>query len=249
MTAFRRWAVNRADLICGALILVVLTAAVCWLVVSEYGQQLLSIRKGLVAAILTGWGTLSLALIGGAIKITSARQGLISLFSSEIKAIQYGLSCMDMFAFWKSLYADPSKGAVGFADTPRDEQYFEIFHSVADNIGNLHPQVVEPIVRFYTYLKMSRDAAAALRGWKEQSDMEIRRLHVRYVVSLLALSMLWGFVALWLMGYKARVQEQDLLQQINVTYDGVLGPDKFNQLWADHVKKAELEQFFSYRGS
>ena len=55
-------------------------------------------------------------------------------------------------------------------------------------------EYVDAIVRFYTYLKMSRDAAAALHSWKDQKDPAIRQVHVVYVIQLLTLSMLWGFV-------------------------------------------------------
>jgi hypothetical protein len=248
MSTFRRWALNRADLILGILVLVTLTIVVCGLLGFPNGQQLLSndpeTRKGITVAILAGWGTISLACIGGAVKITAARQGLISLLSSEIKAIQYGLARLDMFTFWKSLYDNPEMGAIGFADAPRDENYFEIFHSVSNNIGNLHPQVVESIVRFYTYLKMSRDAAAALRSWKEQTDPAVRRLHVRYVVNLLGLSMLWGFVALWFMGFRAKAHDTSFLLELRVAYDAVIGADQFDQLWAEHVRKPALEGFF-----
>lgn len=248
ITAFRRLAINRADFVLGIFSLVSLTAMFCLLLGTEMGQQHLprepEIRKGVTAAIFAGWVTIFLACLGGAIKITAARQGLVRLLSSEIKAIQYGLARMQMFDFWKSAYQNPEQGATGFADVPREEQYFEIFHSVSSNIGNLHPLVVESIVRFYTYLKMSRDAAASLHSWDKQTDPAIRCVHVRYVVNLLGLSMLWGFVALWFMGFRANAQERDLRQQLERAYVAVIGAHEFNQLWAEHIRKDALEKFF-----
>jgi hypothetical protein len=246
----RRWALNRSDLILGALSLAFLTIMVIFLLAGHnFKIDVLpndpETRKGFQAAILAAWGTVALACIGGAVKITAARQSLISLFSSEIKAIQYGLVCMDMFDFWRKVFDEPDKGTVGFADVPREEKYFEIFHTVSRNIGNLHPQAVEAIVRFYTYLKMSRDAAAALKSWKEEPDLEVRRLHVRYVVRLLSLSMLWGFIALWFMGLRAKGQERELLDQLESAYNAVMEPGRFTALWVDHIGREALEGFFA----
>jgi len=82
------------------------------------------------------------------------------------------------------VFENPGTGGFGFADVPRDEDYFQAFHSLSDNIGNLHPRTVEALVRFYTYLKMSRDAAAALHSWREQTNPKVRQMHVVYVVRL-----------------------------------------------------------------
>jgi hypothetical protein len=103
-----------------------------------------------------------------------------------------------MFDFWALVHAHAELGPAGFADVPREENYFALFHGVIGNVANLHPRVVEAIVRYYTYLKMSRDAAGALKSWdKGVTQPELRQLHVTYVVQLLSLSCLWGFVALW----------------------------------------------------
>jgi hypothetical protein len=243
----RRWALNRADLILGLLSLAVLTSLLCTLVIAGNERFLPKdpeSRKALITALVAGWVAISLAALGGAIKITAARQSLISVISSEIKAIQYGLARMDMFKFWTVVFSDPEKGAIGFADVPREERYFELFHSVSQNIGNLHPRVAESIVRFYTYFKMSRDAAAALKSWKEQTDPKIRQLHVMYVVNLLGLSMLWGFVALWFMGFRANKQDRDFLMDLKTAYVAVIGENKYEELWREHIRRDALEQFF-----
>jgi hypothetical protein len=252
MRFFRRWALNRADLILGLASVFIMTLIASIPVASEYVRHLLfeptENAKGLAAALLAGWVAIFLACLGGAVRITSARQSLISLLSSEIKAIQYGLQKMDMFEFWASVFEHPEIGAVGFADVPREESYFEIFHSVSDNIGNLHPNVVESIVRFYTYLKMSRDAAAVLKSWHEQTDPEIRRLHIKYVVNLLSLSMLWGFVALWTMGIEVSEQEEQLRRKMENTYNTVFGIGEFEKLLFEHVRSAALKTFFTAEG-
>src|SRR5215203_4376777 len=223
MRVQRRWALNRADLMLGMVAATLGTIAAVYLALrlsspvpslTPPSQTASSAptANAVAVAVLTAWLAILLACIGGVLKITSTRQNLISLFASEIRAIQYGLTIMKMFDFWCALHSAPQGGPVGFADTPRKEDYFSLFHGVGNNIGNLHPYVVEAVVRFYTYLKMSRDGAAALHGWKEKTDLSIRQADVKHVISLLTHSMLWGFIALDLMGFKARKQDRELLQ-------------------------------------
>jgi hypothetical protein len=247
MILVRRWALNRADLMLGLSSLGILSVLLGVLIIDGSDRFLPpdgDIRKGVTTALVAGWIAIALACLGGAIKITAARQSLNSVISSEIRAIQYGLAQMDMFKFWATVFSDPEKGAIGFADVPRDESYFELFHSVSQNIGNLHPRVAESIVRFYTYLKMSRDAAAALNSWKQQRNSNIRRLHVTYVVDLLGLSMLWGFIALWFMGYRATMQDREFLNELKSAYIAVIGEKKYEELWNEHIRRDALELFF-----
>jgi hypothetical protein len=143
-----------------------------------------------------------------------------------------------------AVYTHPEFGALGFADTPRDEDYFQLFHSVAQNVGNLHPRTVEAVVRFYSYLKMSRDAAAALYFWKEVTAPKLRRLHVEYVIRLLSLSMLWRFFALWCMGSRCQQQDRQLMEKTRAAYDQTLGGG-FNGFFADHPRHQLLENFFN----
>jgi hypothetical protein len=243
----RRWALNRADLILGLTLVLIITVMGSTALLSERVQSLLPKdgTKGFVAALFAGWVAILLASLGGAIKITSARQSLISLLSSEIKAIQFGLQKMDMFEFWTDLFRHPQKGAVGFADAPREEKYFEIFHKVSDNIGNLHPSVAEAIVRFYTYLKMSRDAASALKTWEKQKNPEIRREQTKYVMSLLTLSMSWGFVALWMMGMKASYSEIALRKAMQLAYDTVFKQGAYEIFENEPVRRAAILAFFA----
>ena len=246
MKIFRRLALNRIDLIAGVIAIAIVIAAgiVTWTIPESVNAKSVVSDKGLAAALLGGWVAILLAMIGGAIKITSTRQSLIRLFVSEIKALQFGLSNMEMFKSWCELYEKPERGPTGFADAPRQENYFQYFDALGDNIGNLHPSVVEAIVRFYTYLKMSRDAAAKLHGWDHVQDLTERRVQVRQVVNLLTQSMLWGFIALWFMGFEAGEQERDFLRKIEVTFDAVFGADATKTLREHHVRQAALERFF-----
>jgi hypothetical protein len=240
MRSMRKFALNRWDLALGVLALLVISSGAVWTIVFQIQDD----DWTTAVAILAGLITILVAGIGAAIKITTRRRNLISLFSSEIKAIQYGLSTMDMFGFWTKVHAHPEKAGFGFADVPRAEDYFATYHSVSDNIGDLHPTITESVVRFYTYLKMSRDAAAALHAWATQTDLSVRRMDVEYVVQLLALSMLWGFVALRCMGFEALPQDQEFLGKIWTGYDAVIGTGKFQELRRGHSRSTWLAEFF-----
>jgi hypothetical protein len=238
---YRRMALNRLDLGLGVFVFIAGTPIVVWLLWAplKQGQS-----DSIAAAALTGWIVILLACLGGAAKITLTRQTIISLFASEIRAIQYGLAMMDMFAFWAALYKAPQQGQIGFADKPRAEQYFETFHSVGSNVGNLHPDAVEAIVRFYTYLKMSRDAAAGLANWATKTDLKGRQDDVRHVITILAQSMLWGFVALYQMGFRANEQDKQLRITLASSYDKIREPDSFAQLEMAHVRSRAIQAFF-----
>jgi hypothetical protein len=247
MKTMRVWAINRADFVFGVLISAALGTLIVLLVSSGHFRNLLfsdpSLQKSTTSAVTAALGTLLLAIVAGIVKVTSARQSLTSLMTSEIRAIQYGIFIMDMFEFWIRVFDAPEDGALGFADSPREEDYFQLFHSVAQNVGNLHPRSVEAIVRFYSYLKMSRDAAAALKSWEKQKDVEIRRLHVRYVIEILALAMNWGFVALWCMGSDCQKQDRQLLDRSREAYNRAC-PKSFEAFFNDHPRINDLKEFF-----
>jgi hypothetical protein len=220
----RRWALNRIDLILGIVAAAVGTAIAVYLLLTS-GPA--SANGSIAAALFSAWVA---ACVGGVVKITSTRRGLISLFSSEIRAIQFGLVTMQMFEFWCSLHANPLQDPIGFAETKPKEDYFTVFHSVANNMGNLHPTAVEAVVRFYTYFKMSRDAAAGLASWEKIKDGEIRKINVEAVIKLLSISMLWGFVALEAMGAKAQRHDNDLYERMTHCYDSAVGKGALMQL-------------------
>ena len=253
MKLMRRWALNRADLVLGVAALAAASLVAAIPVFSKSVRLSLlgkpDFDDTMATALLAAWVTIFLAGVGAAIKITSTRQNLTSLFTSEIRALQFGLSTMEMFAFWSAVYQAPRSGGFGFADVPRDEDYFQTFHSVTENVGNLHPRTVEALVRFYTYLKMSRDAAAALHSWREGTDDTTRRVHVVYVIQLLGLSMLWGFVALEAMGCPYQRIDKAFLDKIHAAYD-VLHRDApipalhFPTVFREHPRHRELCAFF-----
>ena len=232
MRMLRRLALNRWDLGLGLLAILIATAAFAWFVRAAD----VSIQSALIA----GWITVALACAGGIIQITATRQGTIRLFASEIRALQFGLHSMGMFGSWDALHRDPSGGASGFGNVARQEDYFAFIHASGATIGNLHPDVVEATVRFYTYLKMSRDASVSLAGWDKVSDAAQRRSHVSAVVMLLAQSMIWGFIARWHMGAVLRPDDYAFLAEIEKTYDAVTVDGAFHILCIRHQESEAL---------
>ena len=250
MGSLRRWAMNRADFTLGVFLGLALTVLILLTAFSQSFRLALfgstDAQKSMASALIAAVAALTLAVVVGIVKVTSARQSLTSLITSEIIAIQYGILTMDMFDFWGRVFAHPAGGTLGFADTPRQEDYFQLFHSAALNVGNLHPRAVEAIVRFYSYLKMSRDAAAALHSWKEQEDFAVRQMHVRYVIEILALSMNWGFVALWCMGSVCQKQDWQLLEKARAAYNRAFD-GAFEAFFNDHPRIWILTDFFEQR--
>jgi len=240
--AFRRAGV-RMDVVLGLGVAIILTCIVFWELYHLLATQ--SDARSFVSAIVAAWAAIVLACLGGAIKITATRQSLVTLFTSEIRAIQYGLTSMDMFTFWALVHANAAEGPAGFADVPREENYFALFHGVIGNVANLQPRVVEAIVRYYTYLKMSRDAAGALKSWEKVTQPEFRQVHVTYVVRLLCLSSLWGFVALWYMGQMATKPDRELAASMEGAVDSLFGKGAYAELNALHPERAALVGFFS----
>jgi hypothetical protein len=102
-------------------------------------------------------------------------------------------------------------------------------------------------VPFKTYLRTPRPAAGSLGSWEEQTNLEVRRHHVTYVVCLLTLSMMWGHVALWHMGQSAKKAERDFWLQIHAVAIAVLGLDEFLKMIDDHPERAALFDFFGGR--
>jgi hypothetical protein len=231
---YRRLGLRR-DIIVSAILVAIATWLVFWKLSHLERPEAYS---GITAA----WIGLVLAYCGGVVRISATRVSLVTLFTSEIRAIQFGLVRMKMFHFYELVYSNPEPA--GFDELPREENYFALFHGVIGNVVNLHPGVVEAVVRYYTYLKMSRDAAGAFKTWKAVDDREVRKEHVRYVVQLLSLSSLWGFVALWHMGRVPVVPDWQLAASMKHAVDLLCGEGEFAKLVRDHPQHAALVQFF-----
>jgi hypothetical protein len=99
-------------------------------------------------------------------------------------------------------------------------------------------------VRFYTYFKMSRDAAAALGGWEKQLDPEERKRDVKYVVRLLSLAMFWGYAARFSMGHTCDGDDVVQLNEIKRVMNLVLNDTSYAELRMKHPRADAIERFF-----
>jgi hypothetical protein len=127
-----------------------------------------------------------------------------------------------MLPFWTALHNNPDSWSRGWADVPRKEDYFALYHSAGGGIGTIRASFAEAIVRHYTYLKMSRDAAQGLKLFELMNKNESRGYKkevIFYVVHLLSLSILWGFISLLRMGRMATVSEKKLLDHAILAYN------------------------------
>ncbi len=88
MKLVRKWALNRADLLLGIVALVVASAVAGMPVFSTSARLWLlgktELDDTVATALLAAWVTILLAGVGAAIKVTSTRQNLTSLFTSSL---------------------------------------------------------------------------------------------------------------------------------------------------------------------
>jgi len=148
-----------------------------------------------------------------------------------------------------SAYRNPERGARDFAGPPRTAEYFAIFHATSNTLVNQAPEIVEAVVRFYTYLKMSRDAAAALGTWEGKAELnseerQDRNKDVKHVVRLLSLSMIWGYVARHFMGQRSDKADVEQIGKIVEMMDAVLEADTFPLFFDRFPHNEALEEFF-----
>jgi hypothetical protein len=122
--------------------------------------------KDEVIAALGAAGVAVLTLVANTILAALARhrekQAVITAFRSDIRSIillidQHDLVGIYLSAFRKSF---PSKEQTHWPDfAPQEENYFQLFDAMAGKIGMTPIGLAREIVRFYTFLRASRDTA------------------------------------------------------------------------------------------
>jgi hypothetical protein len=180
------------------------------------------------------------------VRTAQDRSSHLQMFQSEITALLYGLEEVHMLEFWTALYQKPDSWPMAWADVPRGEDYFSLYHASITALGTLRPSFVESAVRHYTYLKMSRDAARGLDAFKRlKPDLEtpeecratpddtpanrkrqppdditrLKQLQTHDIIKLLSLSLLWGFICLYRSGRRANQTEERLLVAAFLAYN------------------------------
>lgn len=116
------------------------------------------------------------------------KQAVVAAFRSDIRSIVQVLHLMGVVdAFIASVRAPTSVViSPSWVDSPRAEDYFQIFGALSSKIGLTPLTFAREVVRFYTFLHASRDAAAPLGKLREASADGQHVEHARNV--LLALS-------------------------------------------------------------
>lgn len=161
------WSRHIADLIFSFMLSVFVLAlflSVIWSFAPNSPQEAGTVSATLIAASVASFGawlTFFVVLYGKA----TARLGTIDLISYEIISVCRVISAMRIVDGFISLYS--SLRPKNFADTAREEQYFEQFHREGKSIGDLNRYDIARISEFYIYLKASRDATLSLRRWAD----------------------------------------------------------------------------------
>lgn len=116
-------------------------------------------RISALAALIAAWAAASIAIYNRMI----TRLGVIDIVSFEIIAICRVISSADLTKDFINLYETLKPR--GFGDTARAEEYFENFHRLGKEVGDIHRYDIARITEFYTYLKGSRDATGSIAHW------------------------------------------------------------------------------------
>ncbi len=90
------------------------------------------------------------------------RDGVIAALCSDINSIIEAIYITKLVDSFIKTYDSPDTEPIypPWSDSPRKENYFSLYESLADQIGKIPPKQSIHIVRFYTFLRISRDAAA-----------------------------------------------------------------------------------------
>lgn len=103
---------------------------------------------------------------------------------SDIRSIVYALKeinlIKDFIKTYESTYESDNSGShlSPWVDAPRAEDYFQLFGAVAPQIGKLNIDLARGVVKFYTFMRVARDAAAPL-GNLENDQSNICKQHIK----------------------------------------------------------------------
>ena len=113
------------------------------------------------------------------------RAAVITAFRSDIRSIVHVLHRMGIVdSFIDCLHSSlPTLGYTTWVDAPREENYFQLYASMASKIGLTPFPLAKDIVRFYTFLHASRDSARPL-GVLKASSLKTGE-HVQHIRNVL----------------------------------------------------------------
>ena len=96
---------------------------------------------------------------------------------SDIRSIVLALELTGVVRDFVNVFQKPdAQNLPSWSDAPRQEDYFKLYESLAPQIGILDGHLTKEAVKFYTFLKVSRDAAAPFGSFRKRkfSEHDIR---------------------------------------------------------------------------
>jgi hypothetical protein len=116
---------------------------------------------GIALTVLANW----LAVLAGR---RHERTSVVTAIRSDVRSLVQALEMSRLVDSFVLTYQSPPEKAIfpPWSDSPRAEDYFKLYEALAPDIGKLSPDLARETVRFYTFFRISRDAAAPLGALK-----------------------------------------------------------------------------------
>lgn len=116
------------------------------------------------------------------------RDNLITALRSDVRSIVQAFHLTHIvkaYVFAASLRQLDATTLAGY-DTAREETYFKLYESLSPQLGTLPQDLAREVVRFYTFLHVSRDAAKPLMAMASKTP-DLVRFHIHTGNVLIAL--------------------------------------------------------------
>ncbi|MGH8593601.1 MAG: hypothetical protein ACREV3_07015 [Gammaproteobacteria bacterium] len=119
------------------------------------------------------------------------RDAVITAVRSDIRSIVHAVHEIGLVSSFLMTFRSPADAPLypPWVDSPRSEDYFQLFGAIAPQIGRIPPGLAKEVVRFYTYFRVARDAAAPLGLLKQSQAVDGQHIdHSRNVLFALSQS-------------------------------------------------------------
>jgi hypothetical protein len=157
----------------------------------------MNLAPQVIAALIAVVG-IALTLLVNRLLLDSTRRheknAVITAVQSDIRSIVYALDHTGLVSSFILAFRAPPDAPVylpwePWVDSPRSENYFQLFGAIAPQLGRMPSELAKEVVRFYTFLRVSRDAATPLGSLRQLQAMDGQRVeHLRNVLFALSQS-------------------------------------------------------------
>jgi hypothetical protein len=116
------------------------------------------------------------------------RDTVITAIRSDVRSIVIAMTSTGIVESFVRTYQSPNENPdfPPWSDAPRGENYFKLYEGLAPQIGRLPAEIAKDVVKFYTYFRISRDAAAPLGSQTEREKRDgTHRRHAENVLKAL----------------------------------------------------------------